>query len=338
MERYSRQQLFAPIGEEGQKKIIDSHVLVIGAGALGTANAEMLVRGGTGKVTIVDRDYVEWSNLQRQQLYTEQDAKERIPKAAAAERRLASINSEVIVRGIIEDVTAASIFEYCHDADMIVDATDNFETRMLINDAALKQGIPWVYGACVGSYGLTYTVLPGEGPCLNCLLKQIPMEGQTCDTAGIISPAVQITASYQTAEVFKWLTGEKSAMRREILSFDVWRNQFSKISVAKVKNPSCPSCGENPIYPYLTGDKSAKTSVLCGRDTVQIRPAEARSLDFQSLANQLEQAAQKITANPYLLSFQAGENRVVVFRDGRALIHGTKDQAEARKIYQKYLG
>ncbi|MEK3805624.1 thiazole biosynthesis adenylyltransferase ThiF [Metabacillus sp. SLBN-84] len=338
MERYSRQQLFAPIGEKGQKEIINSHVLVIGAGALGTASSEMLVRGGVGRITIVDRDYVEWSNLQRQQLYTEQDAKERMPKSAAAERRLASINSEVKIRGVIDDVTADSIFDYCHDADMILDATDNFETRMLINDAALKQGIPWVYGACVGSYGLTYTVIPGEGPCLSCLIKQIPMEGQTCDTAGIISPAVQITASYQTAEVLKWLTGEKSAMRRELLSFDVWRNQFSKISVAKVKSPSCPSCGEDPLYPYLTWDKSAKASVLCGRDTVQIRPAEARSLDFQSLAKQLERAAQKITANPYLLSFQAGENRVVVFRDGRALIHGTKDPAEARKIYQKYLG
>ncbi|PLR68987.1 MULTISPECIES: thiazole biosynthesis adenylyltransferase ThiF [Bacillaceae] len=338
MERYSRQILFSPIGEAGQKKIRNGHVLIIGAGALGTANAEMLVRAGVGTLTIVDRDYVEWSNLQRQQLYTEEDAKQRLPKAVASKQRLGEINHEVKVNAMIEDVTAENICDFSKLADVIVDATDNFETRLVINDAALKQKIPWIYGACVGSYGLTYTVIPGLTPCLNCLLKQIPMEGQTCDTVGIISPAVQMVASYQTGEVLKLLTGAEDQVRKELLSFDIWRNQFSQIKVNALKNTGCPSCGDHPIYPFLSQDNSVKTSVLCGRDTVQIRPAVSKEMNFKELAKTLGRAVDEITANPYLLSFQTGHHRIVVFRDGRALIHGTKDMAEAKGIYQRYLG
>ncbi|USK34836.1 thiazole biosynthesis adenylyltransferase ThiF [Bacillus sp. F19] len=338
MERYSRQILFSPIGETGQQNIRNGHVLIIGAGALGTANAEMLVRAGVGTLTIVDRDYVEWSNLQRQQLYTEEDAVLRLPKAAAAKQRLSQINHEVEVQAVIEDVTADNIFAFSQHADVIVDATDNFETRLVINDAALKQGIPWIYGACVGSYGLTYTIIPGLSPCLNCLLKQIPMEGQTCDTVGIISPAVQMVASYQTGEVLKLLTGAADQVRKELLSFDVWRNQFSQIKVHALKDEACPSCGDSAVYPFLSRSNSVKTSVLCGRDTVQIRPAVAKEMNFKELAKVLGRAVTEITANPYLLSFQTEHQRVVVFRDGRALIHGTKDMAEAKKIYQRYLG
>lgn len=338
MERYSRQILFSPIGEEGQKKIQNGHVLIIGAGALGTANAEMLVRAGVGTLTIVDRDYVEWSNLQRQQLFTEEDAKQRLPKAVAAKQRLGEINHEVEVNAVIEDVTADNICDFSKHADVIVDATDNFETRILINDAALKQKLPWIYGACVGSYGLTYTVIPDLTPCLNCLLKQIPMEGQTCDTVGIISPAVQMVASYQTGEVLKLLTGAEDQVRKELLSFDIWRNQFSQIKVNALKNSACPSCGDHPIYPFLSQDNGVKTSVLCGRDTVQIRPAASKEMNFKELAKTLGRAVNEITANPYLLSFQIEHHRIVVFRDGRALIHGTKDTAEAKRIYQRYLG
>ncbi|MGM0921809.1 MAG: thiazole biosynthesis adenylyltransferase ThiF [Bacillota bacterium] len=338
MERYSRQILFSPIGETGQQNIRNGHVLIIGAGALGTANAEMLVRAGVGKLTIVDRDYVEWSNLQRQQLYTEEDAALRLPKAAAAKQRLSQINHEVEVQAVIEDVTADNIIAFSQQADVIVDATDNFETRLVINDAALKQGIPWIYGACVGSYGLTYTIIPGLSPCLNCLLKQIPMEGQTCDTVGIISPAVQMVASYQTGEVLKLLTGASDQVRKELLSFDVWRNQFSQIKVHALKDEACPSCGDSAVYPFLSRSNSVKMSVLCGRDTVQIRPAVTKEMNFNELAKALGRAVTEITANPYLLSFQTEHQRIVVFRDGRALIHGTKDMAEAKKIYQRYLG
>ncbi|MFY0760045.1 thiazole biosynthesis adenylyltransferase ThiF [Metabacillus dongyingensis] len=338
MKRYSRQILFSPIGETGQQNIRNGHVLIIGAGALGTANAEMLVRAGVGTLTIVDRDYVEWSNLQRQQLYTEEDAVLRLPKAAAAKQRLSQINHEVEVQAVIEDVTAENIFAFSQHADVIVDATDNFETRLVINDAALKQGIPWIYGACVGSYGLTYTIIPGLSPCLNCLLKQIPMEGQTCDTVGIISPAVQMVASYQTGEVLKLLTGAADQVRKELLSFDVWRNQFSQIKVHALKDEACPSCGDSAVYPFLSRSNSVKMSVLCGRDTVQIRPAVSKKMNFEELAKALGRAVNDITANPYLLSFQTEHHRVVVFQDGRALIHGTKDMAEAKRIYQRYLG
>ena len=200
MERYSRQILFAPIGEEGQKALMEKHVLIIGAGALGTANAEMLARAGVGKLTIIDRDYVEWSNLQRQQLYVEDDAENRLPKAIAIKNHLAQINSEVIVQAYVDDVTSSNIENWITGVDVIVDSTDNFETRLLINDVSLKHSIPWIYGGCVGSYGLSFTVIPNQTPCLHCLLKHIPFDGLTCDTVGVISPIVSMVTSHQTTE------------------------------------------------------------------------------------------------------------------------------------------
>ncbi|CAM5460992.1 hypothetical protein BSAF29S_04194 [Bacillus safensis subsp. safensis] len=207
--RYSRQELFQPIGTEGQKRLNDSKAIIIGAGALGTASAEMLVRAGVGSVTILDRDYIEWSNLQRQQLYTEQDVKDRLPKAVAAEKRLKQVNSDVHIKGIVIDVTAHNIDELVSEASIIVDAADNFEVRMIANDAAVKHQIPFLYGACVASYGIQFTVIPGETPCLHCLLEHLPAQGMTCDTAGIISPVVQQVAAYQVADALKYLTGHQ---------------------------------------------------------------------------------------------------------------------------------
>ncbi|SFA45408.1 adenylyltransferase and sulfurtransferase [Parageobacillus thermantarcticus] len=339
-ERYSRQQLFAPIGEEGQKKIAKKHVLVIGAGALGTGNAEALVRAGVGKITIVDRDYVEWSNLQRQQLYSEADAKERIPKAIAAKRRLEEVNSDVAIDAIVGDVTAQELEELIRERkpDLLIDATDNFDTRMIINDAAYKYHIPWIYGACVGSYGISYAFIPGKTPCFHCLLETVPTGGLTCDTAGIISPAVQMVVAYQVAEALKILVEDWSSLRNKLVSFDLWKNQHAAIRVDQVKKDDCPTCGAHPSYPYLSYDQQTKTAVLCGRNSVQIRPAGQRNYDLQELAELFAKQGLRVDANPYLVSVSLGEQRLVVFQDGRALIHGTKDIQEAKTIYYRYLG
>ncbi|WP_078435176.1 thiazole biosynthesis adenylyltransferase ThiF [Metabacillus halosaccharovorans] len=338
MERYSRQILFSPIGEKGQEQIRKKHILVVGAGALGTANAEMIARAGIGKLTIVDRDYVEWSNLQRQQLYIEEDAQNRIPKAVAAKLHLKKINSEVEVHSYVEDVTSANIEELAEGVDLIIDATDNFETRLLINDVALKHEIPWIYGGCVGSYGLTFTIIPHETPCLHCLLKHIPFDGMTCDTVGVISPIVSMVASHQTSEALKLLVGDEENRRGKLVSFDLWKNQYSSINMDRLKNNACPTCGTNPVYPYLTAEMETKAAVLCGRDTVQIRPSETKQFSFAQVAERVKPLADAFLENPFLMSFTFGEHRIVLFKDGRALIHGTKDISEAKKIYHRYVG
>lgn len=337
-ERYSRQILFAPIGEEGQKKIRSKHVLMIGAGALGSGNGEILVRAGVGRLTLVDRDYVEASNLQRQLLYTEADAAEKMPKAVAAERRLRAVNSDVDVRGIIGDATPDLMEELVGDVDLIIDATDNFETRMVMNDIAQKYNIPWVFGACVGSFGMSFPIIPGKTPCLNCLLKSLPLQGMTCDTAGIIAPAVQMVAVHQSAEALKILTENWDAVRTTFVSFDLWRNQYTSIKMSRAKDDGCLSCGPERTYPYLDRENQSKSTVLCGRDTVQIRPPCKQDIDLQSLGRQLRALHYEVKGNPYLLSVELEENRLVIFNDGRALVHGTKDVAQARAIYQRILG
>ncbi len=339
-ERYSRQELFVPIGKEGQAKISAKHVLLIGAGALGTGNAEALVRAGVGKLTIIDRDYVEWSNLQRQQLYSEEDAKKRLPKAIAAKQRLEQINSEIAIEAIVGDATAQELEVIVQEKqpDLIIDATDNFETRMVINDISYKYRIPWIYGACVGSYGISYAFIPGKTPCLHCLLETVPVGGLTCDTAGIISPAVQMVVAYQVTEALKILVEDWQSLRHKLVSFDLWKNQHAAIRVGQVKKDDCPSCGTNRTYPYLSYDMQTKTAVLCGRNSVQIRPAVKREYDLQQLAELFSKQGLQVETNPYLLSVSLGEHRLVVFQDGRALVHGTKDIQEAKTLYHRYLG
>ncbi|MFT7819825.1 thiazole biosynthesis adenylyltransferase ThiF [Bacillus siamensis] len=334
-DRYSRQELYQPIGPYGQEKLRSSHAVVIGAGALGAANAEMLVRAGVGKVTIADRDYVEWSNLQRQQLYTEDDVRQEMPKAAAAEKRLKSINSDVDVKGFVMDVTAENAPGLICDASLIIDATDNFETRLIVNDAAVQKGIPFLYGACVGSYGLSFTVIPGVTPCLHCLLETLPLGGMTCDTAGIISPAVLQTAVFQTADALKLLTG--GPVEHVLRSFDLWKNERSEINVARLKKADCPSCGTND-FPFLSYENQSKAAVLCGRNTVQIRTGISEPFDLQRLSGQLRRAGLDVSANPYLISFTTDSFKMVLFRDGRALIHGTSDISRAKSFYHKWIG
>ncbi|WP_379127544.1 ThiF family adenylyltransferase [Paenibacillus sp. sgz500958] len=338
-DRYSRQERFAPFGPEAQAKLGKSSVLVVGAGALGTGMAETLVRSGVGRLVIVDRDYVEWSNLQRQQLYTEEDARQRMPKAAAAQARLRQINSEVVIEAHVMDTRAEELEDLIQGMDLVMDGTDNFDTRLIINDIALKHGIPWIYGACVGSYGITYTILPGETPCMNCLLGTVPLGGDTCDIAGILPQAVQMVTANATAEAMKLLGGRKEQLRRRLLTFDVWRNEYQEIGVNAARKQECLSCGSHPTYPYLMAANTERSDVLCGRDTVQIRPAHRQKLDLAETAKRLNRLGTgKVDQNPYLVSFTEGDHRMVVFADGRALVHGTNDIAAARSLYHRYFG
>lgn len=336
-ERYSRQTRFKPIGEKGQKALADSSVLIVGAGALGTAAAEGLARAGAGRMAIIDRDYVEWSNLQRQQLYTEEDARQRLPKAVAAKARLLAVNSAIHIEAYAAEGTAETLEPLIEQADCIVDATDNFETRMVINDLALKTKTPWIYGACVSSQGMCMTIIPGVTPCLSCLFEQMPVGGATCDTAGIIPPAVHIVSAYQQAEALKLLTGNHAAVNRRFFTFDVWNNTNMSINVDQTKRDHCPSCGAEPVYPYLQPENRPKASVLCGRDTVQIRSEALKRLDKEELVNRLKKIG-KVEANEFLLHIAYEDFRIVIFQDGRALIHGTNDIKEANSVLARVIG
>ena len=335
-DRYSRQRLFAPIGSSGQNLIGQKHVLILGVGALGTSCAEQLVRAGIGKLTLIDRDYVEWSNLQRQQLYSEKDASERLPKVIAAKERLGQINGEVTIETHVQDAGRDALESFAGEVDVMIDATDNFEARLLMNDISQKYNVPWVYGACVSSHGVSYTILPGENACLRCLLDSVPMGGATCDTVGVISPAVQMVTAHQVADVLKILVGDHQAIHRKFVTFDLWDHRYSSISVENVKKRDCPSCGENPTYPSLSIETQTKTAVLCGRDTVQIRPAKMGSRDFEDLKERLIDG--EVKENPFLLSYDQGSYRLVFFKDGRVLVHGTKDVTEAKSVYQRIVG
>lgn len=336
-DRYSRQTLFAPIGHEGQAGLAQKRVLIIGAGALGTGNAELLARSGVGRLIIVDRDYVEFSNLQRQLLYTEEDAEQRLPKAVALKQRIAKINSQTKVDAHIADATL-ELETLAEGVDLIIDATDNFETRFILNDVSQKYGVPWIYGACVGSYGVSYMVIPGQTPCLHCLMDEIPLGGATCDTAGIIAPTVHMVVAYQSAEALKWLTGNSDVLRNQLVSFDVWANRHTSVRVDSLKKRDCPSCGENPVFPYLSRDRLTQAAVLCGRDTVQIRPPSRLNRDLPQLAQQLQALGGAVEANPYLVMYTDGKHRMVFFEDGRVLVHGTHDPSVARSLYHRLLG
>ncbi|RSD28645.1 thiazole biosynthesis adenylyltransferase ThiF [Mesobacillus subterraneus] len=337
-ERYSRQILFSPIGIEGQTKLRDKHVLIIGAGALGSANAETLTRAGVGTITIADRDYVEWSNLQRQQLYSEEDAIRKTPKAIAAANRLNAINSDVQIHPVVLDVGVQELEELVEGVDVMIDATDNFDIRFIINDLAQKHGIPWIYGGCVGSYGVSFTVLPGVSPCLKCLMEKLPLGGVTCDTVGVIQPAIQLVASKQSAEALKILVEDFESLRRALVSFDLWKNQFSSIEVSSLKNQECKSCGVAPAYPFLDYKNQTKTVLLCGRETVQIRPSALQNLDLSKLETSLQSQGIQVERNPYLLTFTIDQTRLVIFKDGRVLVHGVTDTLQAKNLYYRYLG
>lgn len=335
-DRYSRQTLFSGIGQAGQQKIETASVAVIGCGALGSVNAEMLARAGVGTLRLVDRDFVEESNLQRQSLFTERDARRGIPKAVAAERALRAVNSQIKVEGIIEDVTCDNISVLCQNSHLIVDGTDNFETRYLLNDYSFKKGIPWVYGACLGSYGIGFAFQPGKTACLQCLFEDPPEAGsiETCDTVGILAPVVHAVAAYQTAQAMKLLIGESPAP--QIFQVDIWKNETRICSADRAREDQCPCCGAGR-FRFLNGREEGRTIRLCGRNAVQVSPRRRASLDFQQLSERLEKSG-KVAFNEYMMRVQIGEYEIALFLDGRSIIRGTEDFSVARAIYAKYIG
>lgn len=335
--RYFKQEMCSYIGEQGQQYISQKHVLIVGMGALGTANAEMLVRAGIGTLSIVDRDYVEWSNLHRQQLYTEADCEELIPKAVAAKRRLSAINSEVTINEFVMDADSVNLQPLLENVDVIIDASDNFDIRFILNDLSQKLQIPFIFGSCVASYGMTYTIIPGKTPCLHCLLKKIPMTGATCDSVGVISPIVQMVATYQMTECMKLLVGDENSLRTTFLSIDLWKNQYCPLKVEKAKREECPSCGPNASYPFLQYESQTKTSILCGRNTVQLRPPASTDFNLDMLEMKLKKNWD-VKRNPFLMSCEIDSYRFVFFQDGRVLIHGTDNIQRAKTLYYSLIG
>src|SRR5437868_1649343 len=337
MERYSRQILFEGIGEEGQRRIRGSRALVVGCGALGSAQAEMLARAGIGSLRIVDRDFVEESNLQRQTMFTEADARERVPKAVAAGRRVAEINSDVACEFEVADVSQSNVERLIEGCDVVLDGTDNFATRFLLNDACVKHGIAWVYGAAVGSYGVTMTVRPPVTPCLRCIFPEMPATASapTCDTAGVIMPIIAVVAAVQVAEALKLLAGREESLHGGLLQFDVWRNEWRRVAL-KERAPDCPTCVLGR-FEALEAEAGDMTTVLCGRDAVQVSPRRASKVDLAALAARLRGAGE-VKANEYLVRLRAGDYELTVFEDARAIVRGTEDAGVARSLYARYVG
>lgn len=336
-ERYSRQILFNEIGKAGQEKLLNSRVLLVGCGALGASHAEMLARAGIGRLRIVDRDFVEFTNLQRQTLFKEADAAERLPKAIAAKQRIAEINSEIEVEPIVADVNNSNIESLIYECDLVMDGTDNFQVRYLLNDACVKSGKTWIYGAAVSSYGTTMTIIPGETPCLRCIFEEMPDAGSspTCDTSGVIMPIISSISSIQVSEALKLLTGNRDDVHGSLVQIDVWANDWRKIRMTK-PSPDCVACGKRQ-FDFLDADSQEFAAVLCGRNAVQIAPPRPTSLDLLSLAKRLS-ALGDVKVNEYLVRFTSGNNEVTVFADGRAIIKGIDDVSAARGIYAKYVG
>lgn len=336
-ERYSRQILFPQIGKTGQEKLLNSRVLLVGCGALGASHAEMLARAGVGDLRIVDRDFVELTNLQRQTLFKESDAAERLPKAIAAKTRIAEINSEVDVESIIADVTPSNVEALIRDCDLILDGTDNFQVRYLLNDACVKHHKTWIYGAAVSSYGTTMTIVPGETPCLRCIFDEMPDAGSspTCDTAGVIMPIIAMISAVQVAEAMKILVGKTEDLHRSIMQFDAWQNNWTKIKLGRPES-DCKTCGER-VFEFLDGGPREFSAVLCGRNAVQVSPPQAVELDLPAMADKLSRLTE-VKQNEYLLRFSSGEHEITVFKDARAIVRGTDDVSVARSLYAKFVG
>ncbi len=335
--RYSRQILFQKIGKDGQEKLLNSRVLLVGCGALGASHAEILARAGVGFLRIVDRDFVEFSNLQRQTLFSESDARERLPKAVAAEKRVKQINSEIEIEAIVADVNNSNIESFVTDVDLVLDGTDNFQIRFLINDACVKNKKTWIYGAAVSSYGTTMTILPDETPCLRCIFEEMPAAGSapTCDTAGVIQPVITSISAIQTTEALKILVGDFESLHKSLIQIDVWENQWRKIKLNE-PNAECETCGKRN-FEFLEAENTEFSAVLCGRDAVQIQPQNASQIDLQNLAEKLKNTGE-IKLNEYLLRLNVDGFELTVFKDARAIIRGTDDVSTARVIYAKYIG
>jgi molybdopterin-synthase adenylyltransferase len=336
-ERYSRQVLFPEIGKAGQEKLLNSRVLIVGCGALGAAHAEMLARAGVGRLRIVDRDFVEFTNLQRQTLFKESDAAERLPKAVAAKQRIAEINSEVEVEPLVADVNDSNIESIIDGCDLVLDGTDNFQVRYLLNDACVKRERTWIYGAAVSSYGTTMTIIPGETPCLRCIFEEIPDAGSspTCDTAGVIMPIISSISSIQVAESIKLLVGDLDSLHRSLIQIDVWQNDWRKIKLAG-RDPDCKTCVRHE-FEFLNAEAVEFSAVLCGRNAVQIAPPRPTTIDLAGFAEKISNMP-GVKWNEYLVRFTVNGNEITLFGDGRAIIKGVDDVSAARSLYSRYVG
>lgn len=342
--RYARQMRYAPLGVEGQRKLLASTAIVVGCGALGSVIANTLARAGVGKLRIVDRDFLELNNLQRQVLYDEDDVAAGLPKAIAAKNRLARINSTIEIEAVVADVDHTNIERLLDGAGCLVDGTDNFETRFLLNDAAVKLGVPWIYGGCLGAEGQTLTILPGETPCLRCLMPDPPPPGSspTCDSAGILATIISVIASIEANEALKILSDHREAISRTWTVLDLWDNTLRQIKLGGIggadsaRSADCPCCGRRE-FPWLSGERGSHTAVLCGRNSVQLSFPGRETISLDALADKLSTVGQ-VTRNKYLVRARVGDYNITIFPDGRAVIGGTEEIAEAKSVYAKYVG
>ena len=334
MDRYSRQILFQEIGKEGQRKLGNSCAIIIGCGALGSMIALTLVRAGVGKIRIIDRDFIEYHNLARQALFDEDDVRNQIPKAIAAERHLKKINTSIVIEGIVADVNYTNIEGFIRNADILLDGLDNFETRGLMNDVALKHKIPWIYGGAVSSFGMTMDIIPGQTPCLRCIHPTMHQTAarHTCETAGVIGPAPFIIGSLQSTEAIKILVGSED-INRDLIFIDVWRNEFGRSEVQR--RPDCPSCRGQ--FDFLEAKFGTKTTSLCGQNAVQVLKPNRGGLSLERLATHLGPIGQ-VSYNKFMLRFKVDHHEMVIFPDGRAIIKNTNDEALAKGLYAKYIG
>jgi molybdopterin-synthase adenylyltransferase len=334
LNRYSRQTIFPEIGEAGQTRLKNSFAVVIGCGALGTVISTGLVRAGVGKVRIIDRDFIEIHNLQRQVLFNEDDIRNNVPKAIAAEKYLKKVNSEIEIEGIVSDVNFTNIEKFVSGANVILDGLDNFETRFLINDISLKLNIPWVYGGAIASKGMSFTVVPHKTACYRCLINDVTIGSSalTCDTAGVIGPTPGIVGNVQTAEALKILVGSDK-FNRKLFSFDVWNNEYNQFKV--FPRQDCPACQGH--YEFLDGKNTTRASNLCGQNAVQILPSQKTSLSFSELAARLSPLGE-VSYSDFMLTFKTGPVELIVFPDARVIVKNTSDETQARGLYARYIG
>ena len=355
LSRYQRQMLLQGFGDAGQRRLAESKAVILGCGALGCVAADMLARAGVGHLVIIDRDFIELTNLQRQVLFDEADVNDAIPKAIAAKRRLGEINSSITISAVVDDINHTNIERLADGADILIDGLDNFETRYLANDVAVKRGIPYVYGAAVGTTGMAFAVLPhSEGaawmdggfatPCFRCLFDEAPAPGSsaTCDTVGVIGPAVGIVANFEVTEALKILTGNFDRVSRTLLNIDLWANELFTLNVENAReNGDCPCC-KHHRFEHLDGKAGSNADTLCGRNAVQLRHRQQNDgIDFAGLAERLRRHG-TVTSNEFMLRAEIADGgtpyQITLFRDGRAIIKGTSEPAAARSVYAKYVG
>ena len=341
LQRYAKQIRFPGIGVDGQKNIAGSRVVVVGCGALGSVAANLLARAGVGELVVIDRDFIELNNLQRQVLYDECDVG--MPKAIVASQKLRQINSEIYVEGVITDIDFRNIESLIvgeRKADLVIDGTDNFEVRFLINDACVKNEIPWIYGGCLGAEGQLMNIIPGETACLNCLMMDgppLPGTTATCDSGGILSTIINVISSVQVNEAIKFLSGNRERMSLKLQVFDLWSNRTHSIDISTLRDKvDCPTCKQNQ-YVWLSGERGSQSAVLCGRNAVQVSFPERSKIDLKQLANRLADVG-RVEANDFLVKLSVDEFELHVFQDGRAIIRGTEDIAQAKTLYVQYIG